>query len=81
MKEKVICGSHIKKKTRIREEKKRQAAYGKENLFFYFFSSFTSLFDIRESDRQNSSGQEQKGSTRRGLRVGTKNTGFRRVFN
>ena len=49
--------------------------------FILFLFSLTSLFDIRKSDRQNSSGQEAKGSTQRGLPVGTKNTGFHRVFN
>ena len=49
-------------------------------LYFYFFS-LASLFDIRKSDRPNSSGEEAKCSTQRGLRVGTKNTGFHRVFN
>ena len=33
-------------------------------LFFYFYFSLASLFDIRKSDRQNSSGQEAKCSTR-----------------
>ena len=32
-------------------------------FLFFFFSSLTSLFDIRKSDRQNSSGQEAKCST------------------
>ena len=50
-------------------------------LFFLFFFSLTSLFDLRKSNRQDSSGQEAKGSTRRGLRLGTKNMGFHRVFN
>ena len=49
-------------------------------FYFLFFFSLTSLFDIRESDRQNSSGEEAKCSTQRELRVGTKNTGFHRVF-
>ena len=55
----------------------------RSNVFiflFFFFSSFASLFDIRKSDRQNSSGEEAKCYTQRGLRVGTKNTGFHRVF-
>ena len=50
-------------------------------LFYFFFSSLASLFDLRKSDRQNSSSQEAKCSTQRGLRVGIKNTGFHRVFN
>ena len=49
-------------------------------LFLFFLFSLSSFFDLWKSDRQNSSGQEAKCSTRRGLRVGTKNTGFRRVF-
>ena len=55
-----------------------------DRTFFYFilfFFSLTSLFDIRKSDRQNSSREEAKCSTQRELRVGTKNTGFHRVFN
>ena len=32
-------------------------------LFFFYFFSLTSLFDLRKSDRQNSSGQEAKCST------------------
>ena len=48
---------------------------------FFFFFSLASLFDLRKSDRQNSSGEEAKCSTQRGLSVGTKNTGFHRVFN
>ena len=54
---------------------------GFDILFFYLLFSLASLFDLRKSDRQNSSGQEAKCSTQRGLRMGTKNTGFRRVFN
>ena len=50
-------------------------------IYLFILFSLASLFDIRKSDRRNSSGQERKCSTRRGLRVGTKNTGFRRVFN
>ena len=49
-------------------------------LFLFFLFSLSSFFDLWKLDRQNSSGQEAKCSTRRGLRVGTKNTGFRRVF-
>ena len=52
-----------------------------KDFYFYFFFSLASLFDIRKSDHWNSSGQEKKCSTRRGLCLGTKNTGFRRVFN
>ena len=50
-------------------------------IFILFFSSLASLFDIWKSDRQNSSGQKAKCFTRRGLRIGNKNTGFIRVFN
>ena len=64
-------------KTLQRKKKKRE----EQSLFFFFFFSLTSLFDLRKSDRQNSSGEEAKCSTQRGLRVGTKNTGFHRVFN
>ena len=60
--------------------KERRTALKCLFLYFYFFS-LTSLFDLRKSDRQNSSRQEAKCSTQRGLRMGTKNTGFRRVFN
>ena len=76
-----------KKKTnkqRIKKKKKEeeQAVGQEEILFFYFyFFSLTSLFDIRKSDRQKSSGQEAKCSTQQGLRMGTKNTGFCLVFN
>ena len=49
-------------------------------ILFLFFSSLTSLFDIRKSDRQNSSRQERKGSTRRGLRIGTKKHGISPSF-
>ena len=54
---------------------------GFDILFFYLLFSLASLFDLRKSDRQNSSGQEAKCSNQRGLCMGTKNTGFRRVFN
>ena len=50
-------------------------------FYYYYFSSLTSLFDIRKLDRKNSSEQEAKCSTQRGLRMGTKNKGFHRVFN
>ena len=50
-------------------------------VFLFILFSLASLFDIRKSDLRNSSGQERKGSTRRGLRMGTKNMGFRRVLN
>ena len=54
---------------------------GFDILFFYLLFSLAFLFDLRKSDRQNSSGEEAKCSTQRGLRVGTKNMGFHRVFN
>ena len=47
----------------------------RDRIFIFFFS-LASLFDIRKSDRQNSSGQEEKYSTRRGLRLGTKTRDF-----
>ena len=52
-----------------------------ERFVFFFLFSLASFFDIRKSNRRNSSGQEENCSTRRGLRLGTKNTRFRRVFN
>ena len=73
--------TQIKKKKENKKGRDRRSADEHLKFYFYFFSSLTSLFDIWKSNRQNSSGQERKGSTRRGLRVGTKNTGFRRVFN
>ena len=60
---------------------KETGGIGFDILFFYLLFSLASLFDLRKSDLQNSSGQEAKCSTQRGLRMGTKNTGFRRVFN
>ena len=68
----------------IRKEKKNKNHLNDRFYFFifiFFFSSLAFLFDLRKSDRQNSSGEEAKCSTQRGLRVGTKNTGFHRVFN
>ena len=62
VKEKVTCGSHLKKKTNIKREK--EVCRERERNIFLFFSSLTSLFDIQKSDRQNSSGQEAKCSTR-----------------
>ena len=85
MKENVTFGSHInklKKKTKPTKvgiaQRERET---QRDIFFIFFSSLTSLFNIRKSDSQNSSGQEAKCSTQQGLRLGTKNTGFSRVFN
>ena len=53
----------------------RQRAWeGEEFFFFYYY--LHSFSDVRKSDRRNSSNQERKCSMRRGLRVGTKNTGF-----
>ena len=71
---------------KIDKKKLNQTETGREVRFFSFyfissFSSLASLFDIRKSDRRISSEQERKDSTQRGLRVGTKNMGFRRVFN
>ena len=87
VKEKVTCGSRFLKKIKIKNQKRRKRGEREKQrerdktIFFIYFSSLTSLFDIRKSDRRNSSGQERKGSTRRGLRMGTKNTGFHQVFN
>ena len=48
-----------KKRKRIRREEREADREG--NVFiFIFFSSIASLFDIRKSNRQNSSGQEIK---------------------
>ena len=44
-------------------------------LSFFFFYSFFS--DLRKFDRRD---KHEKCSTRRGLRVGTKNKGFHRKF-
>ena len=78
-------GPHTnRKRKRKKKEIRREEEVGvRQKFIFYFFIFFflTSLFDIRKSDRQNSSGEEAKCSTQRGLRVGTKNTGFHRVFN
>ena len=38
-------------------------AESKRDFFIFLFSSLGSLFDIRKSDRRNSSGQERKCST------------------
>ena len=73
-----------KQKNKRKERKEKSPEREREKVKFYFFIflfSLTSLFDLRKSDRQNSSGEEAKCCTRRGLRVGTKNTGFRRIFN
>ena len=68
VKEKVTCGSHTNKFKKIKQNQRKLELRGerkkhKDIFFFIFFSSLTSLFDIRKSDRQNSSGQERKGST------------------
>ena len=76
--------TQIKEKKKKKRNKKRRRSSRRTEVYFfifYFFFSLTSLFDIWELDRQNSSGKEAKCSTQRGLRVGTKNTRFRRVFN
>ena len=76
---------HKLKKNKLNKKKRRCSSQRVEQPkeFFIFFSLFSlsSLFDIRKSDRQNSSRQEAKCSTQQGLRMGTKNTGFHRVFN
>ena len=69
--------TQIKKKKKNKKRRKRTDEKETFLFLFLFFFSLTSLFDLRKSDYQNSSGQEAKGSTRRGLRVGTKNMGFR----
>ena len=80
--ENVICGSHIKKKKKKNNKKKRKSdGHSRSFDFFFLYFSLSSLFNIRKSDLQNSSGQEAKCSTQQGLHLGTKNTGFRRVFN
>ena len=73
--------TQIKKKKKIRRDAlKRIVRFIVIYFYFFLFFSLTSLFDIRKSDRPNSSGEEAKCSTQRGLRIGTKNTGFHRVF-
>ena len=66
-KKEVTCGSHTnKKKTRIRgsEEADGHSSVGRKIfLLFIFLFSLASLFDIRKSDRQDSSGEEAKCST------------------
>ena len=76
-------GPTIKKKKNHKGagEDGRRGEMEKFLFLFYFISSLSSLFDIWKSDRRNSSEQEEKCSTRRGLRLGTKNMGFRLVFN
>ena len=61
----------IKNKRDIRQRR------GRERWNFFIFFSLASLFNIWKSDRRNLSGQEEKCSTRRGLRMRTKNIGFR----
>ena len=57
VKEKGICGSHFKKnkKKQNKQISKEMQAVRVRNrkikIFFLFFSSLTSLFDIRKSDR------------------------------
>ena len=51
-----------------------------EKNYFLVFILFASFSDLRKSDRRNSSVKNEKCSTRRGLRMGTKNTGFHREF-
>ena len=51
------------KRKRIRREE-RADGKGKHFNFNLIFFSLTSLFDLRKSDRQNSSGEESKCSTR-----------------
>ena len=56
-KNKKIKQTNIGKRKREPRERERG---GEEKYFFLFFSSITSLFDIWKSDRQNSSGKEEK---------------------
>ena len=69
------------KKKYKKKKRGRQRREHLKLLFYFYFFPLTSLFDLRKSDRQSSSGQEAKYSTQQRLRLGTKNTGFRRVFN
>ena len=48
--------------------------------FYFIFIFFASLFDIWSFDRRNRRAKNESSSTRRGLHVSTKNTGFRREF-
>ena len=69
VKEKVTCGSHLKIKKKTKQNKQISKNKGKfaervrekqserKIVFFLFLcSSLTSFFDIRKSDRPNSSG-------------------------
>ena len=49
----------------------------REEFFFLIFFLFSYFSNLRKSDRRD---KHEKCSTRRGLRVGTKNTGFHREF-
>ena len=74
--------TQIKKKKNKIKKNGRDFCQQTENFIFYFFIfPLASLFDLRKSDRHNLSGEKAKCFTQRGLRVGTKNTGFHRVFN
>ena len=57
-------GSHFKTKQNKRIKKKWAQTAESKRYFFFLFSSLASLFDIRKSDRRNSSEQERKCSTR-----------------
>ena len=53
----------IKNKNQTKQNERRtegEREKQRKRNFFYFFSSLTSLFDLRKSDRQNSSGQKAK---------------------
>ena len=51
----------LKKKNKKKRKRSRRGRL--DFLFIFIFSSLTSPFDIRKSDRQNSSGEEAKCST------------------
>ena len=67
VKERVTCGPHTNKKKKKKNKNRRNGessrGRGKVFYFFNFFFSLASLFYIRKSDRQNSSGEEAKCST------------------
>ena len=48
--------------------------------FYFIFIFFASLFDIQSFDRGIRRAKDESSSTRQGLRMSTKNTGFRREF-
>ena len=62
VKENGYMGPTLKYK-KIKNKSKGDGRERTDQFFFFFFFSLTSLFDIRKSDRQNSSGEEAKCST------------------